>query len=329
MRALLCRALGPLSNLQLEDVPPPVPGPGQVLVDVHACGVNYFDGLQVAGRYQIKPPLPFAPGAEVSGVIAALGDGVPLAPGLRPGARVLAFVRYGGLAEQLVVDADRVAPVPVAMDDQTAAAFPIVYSTSYHALKDRARLAAGETLLVLGAAGGVGLTAIEIGRIMGARVIAAASTPEKLELCRSRGAHETIDYARDDLRERIRQLTDGRGIDVVYDPVGDRYTEPCVRSLRPGGRLLVVGFAAGEIPRLPLNLLLLKQASAVGVFWGEFAAMRPAENAANLAQLFAWYLNGRLHPHLSASFPLERGREAIELVMNRGAKGKVVVEVTR
>lgn len=327
MRALLCRAFGPLSHLHLEDVPAPTLTPGQVLIDVHACGINFFDGLQVAGQYQIKPPFPFAPGAEVSGVIRAVGDGVDARSGLRPGVRVLAFIRYGGLVEQLATEAWRVVPIPDAMDDATAAAFPIVYSTSYHALHDRAHLGVGETLLVLGAAGGVGLTAVELGSIMGARVLAAASTSEKLELCRSRGADEVIDYATDDLRTRIKAITNGRGVDVVYDPVGDRYTEPCVRSLAPGGRLLVVGFAAGAIPKLPLNLLLLKQAAAVGVFWGEFAATRQNENAANLAQLLAWYGEGRLRPHLSARFPFEKGREAIELVMNRGAKGKVVVLV--
>jgi len=327
MRALFCRTFGPPSTLRLEDVPPPTPGPGQVLLDVQACGINFFDCLQVAGKYQIKPPFPFAPGAEVSGIVRALGEGVDEAGRLRPGTRVLAFVRYGGLVEQLVTEAWRVVPIPDSMDDTTAAAFPIVYLTSYHALKDRGQLRAGETLLVLGAAGGVGLTAVELGAVMGAHVIAAASTPEKLALCRSRGASDLIDYRTEDLRDRIKQITAGRGLDVVYDPVGDRYTEPCVRSLAPGGRLLVVGFAAGEIPRLPLNLLLLKQAAAVGVFWGEFATTHREENAANLAQLLAWYEAGKLRPHVSATFPLEQGREAIELVMNRGALGKVVVAV--
>lgn len=327
MRAFVCRAFGPPSSLRMEEVAAPVAGPGQVLIAVHACGVNFFDGLQVAGQYQIKPPFPFSPGAEVAGVVKAVGEQIGAERALHVGARVLAFVRWGGLAEELVVDAWRVVPIPDAMDDVTAAAFPIVYLTSYHALKDRGLLRAGETLLVLGAAGGVGLTAVELGKLLGARVIAAASTPEKLALCQSRGADALIDYAKDDLRARIRELTDNRGLDLVYDAVGDRYTEPCVRSLAPGGRLLVVGFAAGEIPKLPLNLLLLKQAAAVGVFWGEFAATRPAENAANLSQLLAWFNEGKLEPHVGATFPFEQGREAIELVMNRGAKGKVVVRV--
>ena len=327
MRALLCRAFGPPSQLELEEVAAPSPGPGQVLLRVRACGINFFDGLQVAGQYQIKPPFPFAPGAEVAGVVEACDEGVSAERGLRPGTRVLAFIRHGGLAEELVTDAWRVVAIPDAMDDATAAAFPIVYSTSFHALKDRARLRAGETLLVLGAAGGVGLTAVELGTIMGARVIAAASTQEKLALCRSRGAVALIDYATEDLRARLKEITGGRGVDVVFDPVGDRYTEPCVRSLAPDGRLLVVGFAGGAIPKLPLNLLLLKQASAVGVFWGEFAVTSRDENAANLAQLLAWYREGRLKPHVSATFPLEQGRAAIELVMNRGALGKVVVRM--
>jgi NADPH2:quinone reductase len=340
MRAMRCHAFGPLSNLSLEEVPAPLAGPGQVLLDVHACGINFFDGLMVAGKYQFKPAFPFAPGAEVAGVVRAVGPAAPAAgggaergaasagtPALRPGMRVLAFLGHGGLAEQVAVDAWRVAPVPDSMDFGTAAALPITYLTSIHALADRAQLRAGETLLVLGAAGGVGLAAVELGKLMGARVIAAASSARKLALCREHGADETIDYATEDLRERLKALTRGRGVDVVYDPVGDRYTEPCVRSLAPGGRLLVVGFAAGEIPRLPLNLLLLKSAAAVGVFWGAFAESQRAANAAHLARLLAWCAEGRLRPHLHGMFPFERAREAIELVMNRGALGKVVVSV--
>jgi NADPH:quinone reductase len=299
MKAVLCHAFGPLSSLAVEEVPPPRAGPGQVVIAVHACGINFFDGLMVEGKYQIKPPFPFAPGAEICGLVKSVGAGVS---GLAPGARVLAFTGHGGLAEQVAV-----------------------YATSYHALKDRAQLRAGETLLVLGAAGGVGLTAVELGKLMGARVIAAASTADKLSLCRQYGADELVNYASEDLRERLKSLTGGRGVDVVYDPVGGPFTEPAVRSLAMDGRFLVIGFAAGEIPRLPMNLLLLKSAAAVGVFWGAFAQARPADNAANLRQLLAWYEAGRLHPHLSGSYALERFREAIETVVQRRAKGKVVV----
>lgn len=321
MRAVLCHRFCSVADLQIEEAADPQPGPGEVAIDVRAVGINFFDGLQIAGKYQRKPPFPFSPGAEIAGVVS-VGHGA-----LVRGTRVLAFLGYGGLAEKVVADAWRVAPIPDEMAFATAAAFPVVYLTSLHALRDRGQLRAGESLLVLGAAGGVGLAAVEIGKAMGARVIAAASTPEKLALCRAHGADDTINYASEDLRERLKQITQGRGVDVVYDPVGDRFTEPCVRSLAPGGRLLVIGFAAGEIPKLPLNLLLLKQAAAVGVMWGGFAEADPEANAAHLRQLFAWYREGRVVPHLSRSFGLEQFREAIDLVMNRGALGKVVVTI--
>ncbi len=323
MKAVLCHRFGSVADLQIEEAADPQPGPGQIEIDVRAVGINFFDGLQIAGKYQRKPPFPFSPGAEIAGVVSA-GHG-----GLVRGTRVLAFLGYGGLAEKVVADAWRVAPIPDEMDFTTAAAFPVVYLTSLHALRDRGQLRAGESLLVLGAAGGVGLAAVEIGKAMGARVIAAASTPEKLALCRAHGADDTINYASEDLRERLKQITQGRGVDVVYDPVGDRFTEPCVRSLAPGGRLLIIGFAAGEIPKLPLNLLLLKQAAAVGVMWGGFAEADPEANAAHLRQLFAWYREGRVVPHLSRSFDLAEFRDAIDLVMNRGALGKVVVTIGR
>ncbi len=321
MRAVLCHRFCSVADLQIEEAADPQPGPGEVAIDVRAVGINFFDGLQIAGKYQRKPPFPFSPGAEIAGVVS-VGHGA-----LVRGTRVLAFLGYGGLAEKVVADAWRVAPIPDEMAFATAAAFPVVYLTSLHALRDRGQLRAGESLLVLGAAGGVGLAAVEIGKAMGARVIAAASTPEKLALCRAHGADDTINYASEDLRERLKQITQGRGVDVVYDPVGDRFTEPCVRSLAPGGRLLVIGFAAGEIPKLPLNLLLLKQAAAVGVMLGGFAEADPEANAAHLRQLFAWYREGRVVPHLSRSFGLEQFREAIDLVMNRGALGKVVVTI--
>ena len=322
MRAVLARAFAPLEELALEEVPAPSPGAGQVVIAVRACGVNFLDGLIVQGKYQTRPPLPFSPGAEVAGVVSAVGAGVT---GVSAGERVLAVPGYGGYAEQALAEAASLIRLPAAMDFTTAACFPVVYGTSLHALRTRARLEAGESLLVLGAAGGVGLTAIEIGRLLGARVLAAASSAEKLALCRERGADELINYAAGDLREQVKALTGGKGVDVVYDPVGGAYAEPAVRSLASGGRYLVIGFASGDIPRVPLNLLLLKQAAMLGVFWGAWARAHPAANAADFAQLFAWHAAGRLRPHVSARFPLERFREALNTVVERRAQGKVAL----
>jgi NADPH2:quinone reductase len=322
MKAVLAKAFGPLEQLVLEDVPAKDPGPGEVAIAVRACGVNFFDALIVQGKYQSRPPLPFSPGGEVAGVIRAVGAGVT---GLDAGTRVLAFTGHGGYAEEVIVDATSVVALPEEMDFATAAGFPITYGTSYHALKDRGQLRSGETLLVLGAAGGVGLAAVEIGKIMGARVIAGASSDEKLALAREHGADALINYATSDLRERIREVTAGKGVDVAYDPVGGGYAEPALRSLAPGGRYLVIGFASGEIPKIALNLLLLKVVSMVGVFWGAFAKAQPQRNAANLAELFTWYTQGRLRPHVSATFPLERYREALDAVVQRKVLGKVVL----
>jgi NADPH2:quinone reductase len=322
MKAVLVKEYDRPEQYLIEDVPPRHAARGEVVIAVRACGVNFLDGLMMQGRYQTKPPLPMTPGAEVSGVIKEVGEGVA---GLEVGMRVLAVTGYGGYAEEIAVSAAKVFPLPESMDFTTGAAFPIVYATSHHALKDRAQLKSGETLLVLGAAGGVGLTAIEIGRILGARVIACASSEDKLALCREYGADVLVNYAQCDLRERIKELTGGKGVDVVYDPVGGAYAQPAVRSLGFEGRYLVIGFASGEIPKIPLNLVLLKITSIVGVFWGAYAQAKPAVNAANMAQLFGWYGAGRLRPHISATFPLARYREALEVVMNRQAKGKVVL----
>jgi len=322
MKAVLARAFAPPEQLSLEDVPERHAGPGEVVIAVKACGVNFLDGLLVQGKYQLKPPLPFSPGAEVAGIVRERGAGVS-SP--REGERVLASIGYGGYAEQVSVEAARVMPLPPAMDFVTGAAFPITYATSHHALKDRAQLRPGETLLVLGAAGGVGLTAVEIGKLLGARVIACASSEEKLALCRQYGADALINYKSADLREQVRELTAGRGVDVVYDPVGGAYAEPAVRSLAFNGRYLVIGFASGDIPKLPLNLLLLKVASVIGVFWGAFAKAQPHKNAQNFAELFGWYAEGRLRPHVSGTFPLTAYREALAAVMDRRALGKVVL----
>ena len=322
MKAVLARTFGPLEQLVLHDVEPRKPGPGEVAIAVKACGVNFFDALIVQGRYQSKPPLPFSPGGEVAGVIDAVGEGVT---GLTAGTRVLAFTGHGGYAQQVIADAASVVALPEQMDFVTAAAFPITYATSYHALKDRGQLRSGETLLVLGAAGGVGLAAVEIGKIMGARVIACASSDEKLALAREHGADALINYVGSDLRERIREVTSGKGVDLVYDPVGGAHAEPALRSLAFGGRYLVIGFASGEIPKIALNLLLLKVVSVVGVFWGAFAKAQPQRNAANLAELLGWYTQGRLRPHASATFALERYRDALDAVVQRRVLGKVVL----
>jgi NADPH2:quinone reductase len=322
MKAVLAKAFGPLEQLVLEDVQPRNAGPGEVAIAVRACGVNFFDALIVQGKYQSRPPLPFSPGGEVAGVIRAVGAGVT---GFAAGTRVLAFTGHGGYAEEVIADAASVVALPEQMDFVAAAGFPITYATSYHALKDRGQLRSGETLLVLGAAGGVGLAAVEIGKIMGARVIACASSDEKLALAREHGADALINYATSDLRERIREVTSGKGADVVYDPVGGGYAEPALRSLAAGGRYLVIGFASGEIPKIALNLLLLKVVSLVGVFWGAFAKAQPQRNAANLAELLSWCTQGRLRPHVSATFPLERYREALDAVVQRRVLGKVVL----
>ena len=322
MKAVLCRTFGPPENLTVEDVPAPTPGPGEVIVAMKAASVNFPDVLIIENKYQLKPELPFSPGSELAGVVAAVGESVTH---VKPGERVIAVTGYGAFAEEVRAPAARVLPIPEGMDDVTAAAFPLTYGTADHALRDRGALVAGETLLVLGAAGGVGIAAIEIGKALGARVIAAASSDEKLAACREHGADAVINYQTENLRDRIRELTDGRGVDVVCDVVGGPYTELALRSTAWRGRLLVVGFAAGEIPKIPLNLTLLRGCSLVGVFWGEFAKREPARFAESVAQLGAWYREGKLRPHVSATFPLERAAEALQLMAGRQVVGKVVV----
>jgi NADPH:quinone reductase len=324
MKAVLCKAYGPPESLVVEDVLSPEPGPGEVVVSVKAASVNFPDVLIIQNKYQFKPQLPFSPGSEVAGVVKTIGDGVTT---VKPGDRVMAFTTYGAFAEEVKTDATRLLPLPPAMDFTHAAAFGLTYATSDHALRDRGQLASGETLLVLGAAGGVGLAAIEIGKALGARVIAAASTDDKLAVCREHGADDTINYAADDLRDRVKAITGGGGVDVVYDPVGGVYTEPALRSLAWRGRLLVVGFAAGEIPKIPLNLTLLKGCSIVGVFWGEFTRREPQRFAESMQQLGRWYADGKLKPHVSQTYPLERAADALTAMANRQVKGKVVLTV--
>ncbi len=324
MKAVLCKQFGPPESLVIEELPSPTAGPGEVVVSVKAASLNFPDVLIIQNKYQFKPPLPFSPGSELAGVVKEVGAGVS---GFKPGDKVIAYTTYGAFAEEVKTDESRLLPMPEGMDYPSAAAFLVTYGTSDHALRDRGGLKAGETLLVLGAAGGVGLAAIEIGKALGARVIACASSAEKLEVCRQHGADETINYAAEDLRERIKEITAGKGVDVIYDAVGGPYTEPAFRSIAWRGRLLVIGFAAGEIPKLPLNLALLKGAAIVGVFWGDFTRREPKVFAESARQLARWYGEGKLKPHVSATFPLAQAAEAMNLLASRKAKGKVVIRI--
>lgn len=326
MRAILCKEFGPPSSLVLEEVPDPVPGSGEVVLDVVAASVNYPDTLTIRNMYQFKPELPFSPGGEFAGTVAAVGPGVD---NVSVGDRVLAIQVAGGFAEKAVVsNAHGLIPIPPEMDLVDAASWVMAYATSYYALKERAGATEGETLLVLGAAGGVGLAAVDLGRAMGLRVIAAASTDDKLALCREFGATETINYTSEDLRERVKAVTGGDGADIVVDPVGGVHTESAVRATAWLGRLLVIGFAAGDIPSLPLNLALLKSCDIRGVFWGAHTMREPALHRQNLLDLFEMRIGGVIRPHISARYPLEDAAQAIADLLERRATGKVVVEIS-
>lgn len=323
MRAVMCTRFGGPDVLEVVEVDEPAAGPGQILVDVKACSVNFPDLLMIQDLYQFKPGLPFVPGSEVSGVVREVGEGVDR---FVPGDRVLGSSLFvGGLAEVAALAADTTVAIPDGVAFEDAAGLLYAYGTSHHALKDRAELQPGESLLVLGAAGAVGLAAVELGKVMGARVIAAASTDEKLALCRKYGADEAVNYSTEDLKTRVRELTGGAGADVVYDPVGGSYSEPALRSTAWDGRFLVVGFAAGDIPKLPLNLPLLRGCSIVGVFWGSFVYREPERHRANVAEMVEWWRSGRLRPHTSATYPLGRAADALREMAERRAMGKVVV----
>ncbi|HEX7650177.1 MAG TPA: NADPH:quinone oxidoreductase family protein [Noviherbaspirillum sp.] len=326
MKAVLCKTWGLPDTLVVEDLPDVVPGPGQIAIDVQAAGVNFPDVLIIQNKYQFRPELPFTPGSELAGVVRAVGEGVS---GFKPGDKVLAFVSQGAFAQQIAVHAKMAMPMPPGLDFDTAAAVTLTYGTSHHAVVDRAQLKAGETMLVLGAAGGVGLAAIEIGKALGARVIAAASSDEKLEVCKAHGADATINYSTEDLREAIKAATDGKGPDVIYDPVGGGYTEPAFRSIAWRGRYLVIGFANGEIPKLPLNLPLLKGASVVGVFWGEFTKREPKANAAAMQELMTWMAEGKIKPHISGRYALAETAQALNDMAARKVTGKVVIQPQR
>jgi NADPH2:quinone reductase len=322
MHAWLCRKPTGVEALQWEELPTPDPQAGQVRVAIRAASLNFPDLLIVQDKYQMKPPLPFVPGSEYAGTVDAVGAGVKH---LKVGDAVAAFGGTGGFATHAVVDAALVMPLPPGFAFDDAAAFILTYATTHHALVDRGQLKAGETLLVLGAAGGVGTAAIQIGKVLGARVIAASSSDEKGELCRSIGADETINYATGNIRDRLKELTGGKGPDVVYDPVGGDLAEPVFRSIGWRGRYLVIGFAQGAIPALPLNLALLKGASIVGVFWGEFARREPKANAAALAELARWYAEGKVKPVIDRRMPMRELPAAYERMGSRTVRGKLVM----
>lgn len=311
-------------SLIFGDLPDPKINSNQVLIQVAACGVNFPDTLIIQGKYQFKPDLPFSPGGEVAGKVIGLGEKVR---NYQIGDSVLALCGWGGFAEKVAVDLDRIFPLPEDIPAEIAATTLYTYGTSYHALKDRGQLKSGETVLVLGAAGGVGLAAVELGKLMGAKIIAAASSVEKLELCREKGADFTINYEKEDLKSRIKELTNGKGADVIYDPVGGPYTEPALRGIAWKGRYLVVGFANGEIPKIPLNLPLLKGASIVGVFWGQFSKLEQEKSTENISQLMQWIKEGKIKQHIGKRYRLHEAPEALQTMMDRKMLGKGVVSV--
>jgi NADPH2:quinone reductase len=324
MKAILCKAYGPPEALVLEETNSPQAKSHQVVIDVKVCGVSFPDTLLISGKYQFKPPLPFSPGGEVAGIVKAVGAEVTQ---FRVGDRVVAFTGWGGFAEEIVTDVSRMLALPDGIDFATGAAFSMTYATSYYALRDRGQLKAGEKLLVLGASGGVGLASIEIGKALGAHVIAAASSAEKLEVCQQHGADEVINYTTEDLKERVKVLTGGNGVDVIFDPVGGAYAEQALRGMNWDGRYLVIGFAAGDIPRIPLNLVLLKGCAVVGVFWGTFATREPELNRTYMQEMFALVSTGKLRPLISTTYPLARAAEALSDMLERKVKGKVVLQI--
>lgn len=321
MKAALCKRLDGPEALVIEEIADPVPGPGEVIVRVRAAALNFFDTLITRGKYQTKPDLPFSPSGEIAGVVEALGPGVA---GISVGDRVAAAVGYGGAREKIAIPAASLIPIPSNVSDEVASGVSVTFGTAIHGLKDRGHVAPGETVAVLGASGGAGQAAVEIAKLMGARVIAAASG-DKVDICRALGADKVIDYDAVDLKQTLKELTDNRGVDVVYDCVGGKYAEPAVRALAWEGRFLVVGFAAGDIPKLPLNLLMLKGADAVGVFWGEAVRRHPERHRDNMIEVLRWVSEGKLAPRIHGTYPLEEIREAIGVLDRREATGKVVV----
>ena len=323
MKALLCTRAGAPEDLTLGHLPDPVAGPGQAVVRVEAAALNFFDLLIIAGQYQFKPAYPFSPGAEFAGTVESLGPGVT---GFAAGDRVIGYCGWGAARQKLAIAADKLIKRPAGLDADRAAGLIVTYGTSYYALKDRAGLKRGETLAVLGASGGTGLAAVELGKLLGARVIACASSEEKLEFAKQHGADGGVNYASGDLRDGLKKLGGEHGIDVVYDPVGDRYAEPALRSLAWYGRYLVVGFAGGQIPMLPLNLVLLKSCDVRGVFWGSWTEREPAAHRANTADLMRWCADGKLSAHVHAAYPLAAAAQALKDIAGRKVMGKVVLK---
>lgn len=322
MRALLCKRHGPPELLVVEEIEAGVPGPGEIRVEIKAVALNFFDTLIIENKYQYKPDLPFSPGAEVAGIVDAVGEGVDR---FAVGDRVVGYLGHGGCCEMVVGPVDKFAKMPAKLDFSQAACLTVTYGTTLHGLQDRGRLQPGETLVVLGAAGGVGQAAIELGKIMGARVIACASSDEKLEFCKSLGADEVVNYQSEDLKVRLKELTGGKGADVIYDPVGGAYCDPALRAIAWEGRYLVIGFAAGEIPRPPLNLVLLKGCEIVGVFWGSYIERAPERLHAQLEQLMNWCVEGRLVPHIHDIYSLDETAKALQAIANREVKGKAII----
>ncbi len=322
MKALLCTRYGTPDDLELAEIADPVAGPGEAVVKIGAAALNFFDTLIIAGKYQYKPEMPFSPAAEFAGTVESLGTGVT---GLRIGDRVLGYSGYGAARERIAIAADRLVRIPDRVDFDHAAGLCVTYGTTLHALKDRARLAPGETLAVLGASGGVGLAAVELGKLMGARVIACASSAEKIAFARRHGADDGIDYAGEDLKDALRRVTQNKGADVIYDPVGGDYAEAALRSIAWQGRFLVVGFAAGNIPKLPLNLVLLKGCDVLGVFWGSWITRDPAGHRANTEKLLQWCAEGKLSSHVHAVYPLGEASAALKAIASRQVMGKVIL----
>jgi NADPH2:quinone reductase len=322
MKAVLCSRFGGPDDLEIKEIPPPVAGPGEAVVAIKAAALNFFDTLLIAGKYQVKPPFPFSPASEFAGVVESLGPG---ATGVALGDRAMGWMGSGAARERVAIKTDRLVRLPDGLDFDRAAGLTVTYGTTIHALRDRAQLRPGETLAVLGAAGGTGLAAIELGKIMGARVIACASSADKLAFAREHGADVGVNYGEDDLKEALRRVTDGRGVDVIYDPVGGDYAEAALRSIAWNGRFLVIGFAAGEIPKLPLNLVLLKGCDVRGVFWGQFTERFPEKHRANMAEVLQWASEGKLSAHVHAVYPLEQIADALKALANREAKGKILL----
>ncbi len=324
MKAILSHKPGPPSSLVLEDIEIPKPGPNDVLVRVKVAALNFFDSLIIADLYQVRLPRPFSPAAEMAGIVEAVGKNVTA---FKPGDRVCGHHPIGCAREYISVPQHALSVIPASVSNEQAACITVTYGTSYHALKDRGALQTGETLAVLGASGGVGQSAVELGKLMGARVIACASSEEKLDFCRDCGADELLNYSKEDLKTRLKELTGSKGVDVIYDPVGGDYSEQAFRAIAWGGRFLVIGFAIGEIPKIPLNLPLLKSADLRGVFWGSFTLHDPEKARANITRLLAWLADGSLKPHIDSIFPLKDTQKAINKIIARDVKGKVLLKV--